>query len=345
MGVFRIDHNTRLLSLRSCALLFALSLAAGVAGYRLIEGYDLSEAFYMSVITLSTVGYGELRPLSEPGRWFTSAYVIANLAITALFITQLTQSLMEGGYGGRLKISIMNREIARLGGHVIVCGAGRYGREIVDQLEDTEETVVLVERDPERIALVAAAHPNLLYVEADASTDAGLYGAGVTRAKALIATLGDDSDNAFAVITARQLSADLVIIAKTERPDSRPKMVRAGADHIVQVEQIGGFFMSALVRQPSAVEFFTSLADGPTADIGFAEVAHDRLPEALRDSSLRDMDLRRRTGVSVVALRMGDGSYEVNPDATRTLSKETSLIALGDRKQLKRLDALLLPVT
>lgn len=343
MALIGIDHNTRLLSLRTCALLFAMSLGLGMVGYHLIEGYDYSEAFYMAVITLSTVGYGEVRPLSEAGRWFTSAYVIANLGITAIFITQLTQSLVEGGFGARLRKTIMRREIARLSGHVIVCGAGRYGREIIEQLDDTEETVVLVERDPERIDPVARAHPRLLYVEGDASSDDGLQRAGVTRAKALIATLGDDSDNAFAVITARQLSGELVIIAKTERPDSRPKMVRAGADHIVQVEQIGGFFMSALVRQPSAVEFFTSLANGPTADIGFAEVRQARLPERMRRSSLREMDLRRRTGVSVVAIRMPDGSYEVNPDAARTLTEGTSLIALGDREQLNRLEAILVP--
>ena len=339
----RLRHDTRLLSLRTCALLFVLSLAVGSAGYHLIEGYGYGEAFYMSVITLSTVGYGEVRALSDAGRIFTSAYVIANLAITALFITQLTQALMEGGFGARLRRYMIKREIAGLEGHVIVCGAGRYGREILDQLDDTEETVVLVERDPQRIALVAETQPRLLYVEADASADAGLERAGVRRAKALIATLGDDSDNAFCVLTARQLSAGLVIIAKTERSDSRAKMMRAGADHVVQVEQIGGFFMSALVRQPSAVEFFTSLAGGPTADIGFEEVAQDRLPEALRDSNLREMDLRRRTGVSVVALRMGDGSYEVNPDAARTLSEDTSLIALGDREQLARLREILVP--
>ena len=342
MSLFRLTYHTRLLSLRTCALLFALSLVVGVLGYGLIEGYDWGEAFYMAVITLSTVGYGEVRPLSAAGRIFTSAYVIANLGITALFVTQLTQNLMEGGYGGRLRKLMMKREIGSLAGHVIVCGAGRYGREIVEQLDGTDETVVLVERDPERIALVAEEHPELLYVEADATSDEGLRRAGVTRAKALICTLGNDSDNAFAALTARQLGSGLVIIAKTERPDSRSKMMRAGADHVVQVEQIGGFFMSALVRQPSAVEFFTSLAGGPTADIGFEEIAQSRLPAELRDSSLREMDLRRRTGVSVVALRERDGSYEVNPDANRTLSESTSLIALGDREQLERLRGLLL---
>ena len=343
MALLRITHNTRLLSLRTCAGLFALSVAVGTLGYHLLEGYAPTEALYMSVITLSTVGFGEVRPLSTAGRLFTSGYVIANLAITALFITQLTQQLVEGGLGARLRKRIMAREISGLRGHVIVCGAGRYGAEVVEQLYDTEETVVLVERDREHVEPVASAHPELLYVLGDATDDGTLERAGVARAKALIATLGNDSDNAFAVLTARALSGGLVIIAKIERPESRAKMLRVGADHVVQVEQIGGFFMSALVRQPSAVEFFRSLAGGPSAEVGFVEVDQTQLPGPLRDSSLREMDLRRRTGVSVVALREGDGSYAVNPDADRTLSPGTSLIALGDREQLRRLRALLLP--
>ena len=118
-------------------------------------------------------------------------------------------------------------------------------------------------------------------------------------------------------------------------------MERVGANHVVQPEQIGGFFMSTLVRKPSAVEFFTTLAGGPAADLGFEELSQEQLPLELRNSSLRDMDLRRKTGISVVALRYADGHYEVNPDATRTLAGGTSLIALGDREQLARLRELL----
>ena len=341
MTPFRVTHNTKLLSLRTCGALFLLSLAVGTASFRLIEGWGFADALYMSVITLSTVGFGEVRPLSDAGRLFTSGFVIVNLGITALFITQLTQHLVDGDFGTRLRKRIMNKEIDRLTGHTIVCGAGRYGREVIEHLIETDEDVVLVERDAENVEPIAEAYPELLYVIADATTDGGLAATGVSRARALIATLGNDSDNAFAALTARQLAPAIVIIAKTERPDSRAKMMRAGADHAVQVEQIGGFFMSALVRQPSAVEFFTSLAGGPTADIGFEEVAQERLPERLRDLSLREMDLRRLTGVSVVALRDAAGGYEVNPDAERRLGAKTSIIALGDRGQLERLRQLL----
>ncbi len=344
----KLTHNTKLISLRACAVLFVLSLTVGTVSYMRIEGFDLGESLYMSVITISTVGFGEVRPLSSAGRLFTSFFVIANLAITALFISQLTQRLADGGIVSQLRKRIMHKEIDNTAGHVIVCGAGRYGREIIEQLMVTEETVVLVERSEDRIDLIATAHPELLYVQGDATTDEGLERAGVTRAKAMIVTLGNDSDNAFAVLTARQLrsgkvglSPKLVIIARTYNPESRSKMLKVGADHVVQPEQIGSFFMSTLVRKPSAVEFFTTLAGGPAADVGFEEISQERLPVEMRESSLREMDLRRKTGINVVALRYADGHYEVNPDSARTLRGGTSMIALGDREQLARLEELL----
>ena len=337
----RLTHDTKLLSLRACAALFALSLLVGTLSFMYIEGWVWGEAFYMAVITIATVGFTEVHPLSGAGRAFTSGYVIVNLAITALFITQLTQRLSDGGLLAQLRFRIMVKEIERVRDHIIVCGIGRYGREIVNQLVAAGEDVVVVERDGEHIRAFVHEHPELLYVEGDATAEDDLQRAGLGRAKAVIVTLGNDSDNAFAVLTARQLSPEIAIIARTYQPESRQKMLRVGADHAVQPEQIGGFFMSALVRKPSAVEFFTSLATGPAADIGFEEVSQERLPARLRACSLQEMDLRRLTGVSVIALRYADGHYEVNPDATRTLDGGTSMIALGDRDQLARLRDLL----
>ncbi len=337
---FHVTHDTRLLSLKTCALLFALSLIVGTLGFMYIEGWAWGESLYMSVITISTVGFTEVHPLSGHGRAFTGAYVIANLGITALFISQLTQHLSNGGLPARIRLLMMKRELELVSDHVIVCGVGRFGREIAAQLLAADETVVIIERTIPSINSLVVDHSALLYVEGDATADEDLKRAGIMRAKAIILTLGNDSDNAFAVLTARQLSPTLTIIARTYQPESRQKMIRVGANHVVQPEQIGGFFMSALVRKPSAVEFFTSLAGGPGSNIGFEEILQDRLPERLRDCSLQEMDLRRLTGASVVALRYADGHYEVNPDATQILSPGTSLIALGDREQLGRLRAL-----
>ena len=342
MRLLRLSHRTGVLSLRACAYLFVASLVVGVVGYVAIEGYDVGEAFYMAVITISTVGFSEVRPLSTAGRIFTSGYVIANLAITALFISQLTQVLREGGLLTQLRRRLMQNEIDALSGHVIVCGAGRYGREVVEQLADTSEDVVLIERSEAALARITEELPELLYVRADATTDEALEAAGVARAKSLIATLGDDSDNAFAVLSARELAPrGLTIIARVYETESRSKLLRVGADHVIEPEQIGGFYMATLVRKPSAVEFFTSLADGPMADVGFEEVTHAALPAELQGSSLRQMDLRRRTGVSVVALRHADGHYEVNPDPENVLRDGSSFIALGDNDQLGRLRDLL----
>ncbi len=338
----RLSHNTQLFSLRTVAYLFTLTLVVGTTGYMLIEGYTLGEALYMAVITISTVGFSEVRPLSTGGRIFTSGFVIVNLGITALFLSQLTQHLLEGGLLSSLRQRLMDKEIKTLRGHVIVCGGGRYGREIIDQLADSDEEVLLIERDRQDIEELLDRFPDLLFVEGDATADTVLEEAQVARAKSIIVVLGDDSANAFCVLSARELAPKLTIIARITVAENRSKLLRIGADYVVQPEQIGSFFMATLVRKPSAVEFFTSLASGPDAAAGFEEVTQDRLPDELRGLSIRDMDLRRRTGVSVVALRYEDGHYEVNPNPTRVLLTKTSLIALGDGEQLGRLRELLL---
>jgi len=331
-----------------CVYLLSASLVVGTIGYMLIENYSFGNALYMTVITISTVGFGEVSPLSPLGRFFTSGFVIANLAITAIFVSTLTQHLRDGGIVYKLRHYLMEKEISTLENHVIVCGAGRYGREIIEQLEGSEEQLILIERNKDHIEQLTERHPELLFIHADATTDETLIQAGILKAKSLIVTLGDDSDNAFTVLSARQLCTarsnslqPLNIIARVYKAESRAKLKRVGADHIIQPEQIGSFYMATLVRKPSAVEFFTSLASGASAEVGFEEIPFAKLPSTLQEKSLRDMDLRKKTGVSVVAMRYPDGHYEVNPDPTSKLIKGTSLIALGDSEQLAKLSRLI----
>ena len=344
----QLNHNTKILTLRTCAYLLLSSLLIGTIGYMVIEKYTFGNALYMSVITISTVGFGEIRPLSTVGRFFTSGFVIINLGITAIFVSTLTQHLKDGGLVFKLRNHLMKKEITELNNHVIVCGAGRYGREIIDQLEDSEEQILLIEREQSHIDQLTERHPRLLYILADATNDEALFQAGILQAKTLIVTLGDDSDNAFTVLSARQVCTkreksipSLNIIARVYKAENRAKLMRVGANHVIQPEQIGSFYMATLVRKPSAVEFFTSLASGASAEVGFEEIPYVKLPEILQGKSLLDMDLRRKTGVSVVAMRYADGHYVVNPDPTSQLVKGTSLIALGDAKQLSKLSSLI----
>ena len=339
--VLRLSPNHLVFSLRTCAYLFGVSLLAGTVGYVLIEGYTFGEAIYMAIITISTVGFSEVKALSAAGRAFTSVYVIANLAITALFVSQLTQHLADGGILTKLRNALMERQIATLTDHVIVCGAGRYGQEIVEQLLDSEEDIVLVDRDADLLDELTARYAGVYSVDGDATNEDTLERAGLLRAKSVIITVGNDSDNALTVLTARELSQSIVIIARVYALENRSKLLKVGTDHVVQPEQLGAFMMATLVRKPSAVEFFTELARGPSARVGFEEVAYESLPAELRDQSLLEMNLRRLTGVSIVALRHGDEQYQVNPSPDTRVAAGMSLIALGDRSQLGKLRALL----
>lgn len=327
-------------SLRTCAYLFVASLLLGTLGYIFIEGYSLGEAVYMTIITISTVGFSEVKELSPAGRSFTSVFVLINLGITALFLSQLTQHLANGGVLTQLRNYLMNLQIDQLSGHVIVCGAGRYGREIIDQLHDSEEDVVLVECSADRIAELSRDFEELCSVHGDATHDETLERARIAHAKSIIMTVGDDSDNVLAVLTARALNPSITVIARVYSPENRSKLLQVGANHVVQPEQLGGFMMATLVRKPSAVEFFTTLASGPSAEVGFEEVAFRRLPKEFQNQSLLELDLRRLTGVSIVALRYPDGRYEVNPDPQKQVEEGMSFIALGDRAQLSKLQKL-----
>ena len=339
---FWIHHNSTILTIKSGLILISGSLLIGALGYILIEDYTAMEAFYMAIITISTVGFSEVRPLSDTGRLFTSLYVMLNLGITALFISQLTQYLSEGGIIQRLRKNIMEQHIARLQDHTILCGAGRYGREILEQLEDSKEEVLVIEKDMDMIRIAIDRHPDLLYIHADATFDEILIKAGIEKAKSIIVTLNQDSDIAFVVLSARQLAPGIKIIARVYEPESKAKLQRVGADHVIQPEQIGSYFMAALVRKPAMVELFTSIGNKESSPIGFEEIPYPRLPDHLKKRSLKEMNLRSLTGASVVALRHSDGRFEVNPDPEGILPSDSSLIALGSQAQIDALRALLI---
>ena len=306
----------------------------------MLEGYTIGEGIYMAIITMSTVGFSEVKPLSAAGRAFTALYVIVNLGITGLFLSQLTQHLANGGVLTQLRNRIMKKQIEALHGHVIVCGAGRYGNEIIEQLHGSEEDIVLVESDRELLDEMVNTYEDLYTVHGDATNERALEQAGLARAKSIIMTVSEDSDNALAVLTAREINPDITVIARVYSPENRSKLLKVGADHVVQPEQLGAFMMATLVRKPSAVEFFTSLASGPSARVGFEEIDFESLPEKYRNKSLLEMDLRRLTGVSIIALRHADGAYQVNPSPKECMGPGMSFIALGDREQLNKLSAL-----
>lgn len=326
----------------SVAVVFLiLDFLGGMVGFMLLEGYSLIDAFYQTAITLSTVGFTEAKPFSPRGKIFVSVYILVNIGIFAYLLSVFSHYVIQGAIFRDMHLNHIQRSIEQLSNHVIVCGFGRYGKEISHHFLKHAIDFVVLENDPLRVEMIQKAEENVLYLEEDATQDESLLLAGITRAKSLITALPDDSDNLFIVLTARQLNPAINIISRATDPKSQRKLRLAGANHVVMPEQIGGFYMSTLVTQPGAVEFFSLITNEYRSDIGFEELEYAQVPAAIRGQSIGNLRIRQSTGANIIGFRNAQGAYLVNPSPQTTLGPGTSFIVLGDRKQLAALRAYL----
>lgn len=331
----------KILNFKVALCLLGIEMVTGIAGYMLLEGYDWVEAVYMVVITISTVGFMEVEPLSAAGRLFTSFIILLNIGIFAYFLAVFSYYILEGEFFKNWFLKRMQKAINDLDNHVVLCGYGRYGKEISLNLLRHNIPFVVIDHATDKIDRLQHNDPPLLYIEGDATQDETLTDAGIKRAKAIITALADDSDNLYIVLTARQLNPRLDIISRAMEPKAGKKLMKAGANHVVMPEQIGGFYMATLVSKPGAVEFFSFITSENQADIGFEEISYERLAPEFRSLPIHELHLRHRTGVNIIGYRDAEGRYQVNPAPDVHLTPGCSFIVLGSELQLNSLHALL----
>lgn len=337
----RLRVPQRRLKLHIALWLLILEMLFGTVGFMILEGYDLVEAFYMVIITISTVGFTEVEPLHPMGRIFTSFLILLNIGIFAYLLAVISYYLVEGEGFKKWYLRRMKKTIDALQGHVILCGFGKYGKEISLNLSHHDLPFVILEKAPDKIEKIQSNDPPLLWLEGDATRDELLIEAGIQRAKAIICALADDSDNLFIVLSARQLAPHINIISRAMDPRSEKKLMMAGANHVVMPEQIGGFYMATLVSKPGAVEFFSFITREYQSDIRFEEIQFNDLPASFRHLAMRDLHLRARTGVNVIGHRDKNGDYHVNPTPDTVLATGESFIVLGSEEQLDNLHRML----
>lgn len=325
-------------TVRRALVLFIASLLIGTFGYMLLEGYKFIEAFYMTVITISTVGFTEVEPLSRAGRLFTSFLILANIGIFAYALYAFTDYVIEGEVFKKLRISYMNHRIEELEGHIIICGYGRYGQEISDYFALDELPFVVIDLKEERVEDLLKRDKKNFYVQGDASQDDILIQAGIKKAKHLIVALADDTDNVFTVLTARQLNSEINIISRASNPKTQRKLKLAGADRTIMPEQIGGFYMAALVTKPGAVDFFSFVTNEYESDIGFEEVSFDDVPLECQCRTIAELNIRKNTGCNIIGYKSPNSRYIVNPPPDTSLVFGSSFIVLGSDEQLSKLE-------
>lgn len=329
------------LSTKIAANLFVAELVVGVLGFMLIEKYTLLEAFYMTVITVATVGFAEVRPLDASGQLFVSIFILTNIGVFAYILAVFTYYVVQGEIFKFMHNNVIEREIQKLTQHVILCGYGRYGQEIAEHLKKVNIPFIIIDNNAERIEAIQQSEEKFLYIHGDATHDEILLKAGIKKAMAVISAMPNDMSNVFTVLTARQLNETVNIVSRVAHYKSEQKLKLAGANHVVMPEQIGGFYMATLISKPGAVEFFSFITNEYESDIGFEEIAFEDAPERCKNSSIGELHLRRETGVNIIGYKSPEGKYIINPTPATILIPKSSFIVFGDREQLGKLHSLL----
>ena len=305
-------------------------VAGGTTGYWLL-GMAPRDALYQTVTTITTVGFREVEPFGPAEQWFTIVVIISGVGTVLYTFTLGVQLVVEGQFGEFVGRRRMDRQIAHMEGHVIVCGWGRVGRAVAHDVQLSGRDVVVVDVDRDRVAGIA--FPTVV---ADATLDDTLRAAGITRAATLVAALSGDAENLFVTLSGRSLNPRLFIVARARQEDSIAKLTQAGADRVVNPQELGAARMASFIVQPHVAEFVDVVMHERSLEFRMQEIPI-RAGSRLAGQSLRSAELRERAGVLVLALRRADGTFVNNPHPDLELEPGQVLIAVGEGSDLRRL--------
>lgn len=308
-------------------------LVAGVSGFALVEHYSFLDSLFMTIITVGTVGYGEVHPLSNGGKVFAIILIIFSIGTFAYAISVITTHVLEGEFQTYFKRFRVDRDIQKLDNHIIVCGYGRNGKQACQQLRSQNEPFVAIEGNPD-IASQMHEEGNVLFIEGDATQDETLLAAGIKRARALITALPNDAANVFVVLTAREMNPNLKIISRASEDASESKLKRAGANSVIMPDKIGGTHMAALVVKPDVLEFMDHITG--TVNIKLEEITFSSLPESMRNKTIRELEVRNKTGANIIGFKTANGEYVINPPPDTMMQQDAKLFVLGTQDQVNR---------
>ena len=299
----------------------------------IIEDYPFVDAIYMTIITVSTVGFGEVHELSEAGRIFTIALIIFSFGTFAYAITALTTHIISGEFQRYFKDYRVNKTIHHLKGHVIVCGYGRNGERAVEELREHDREFVIVEKSEEIIQRLRV-DQNYLFVEGDAMMDEFLIEAEIKNASALITTMPEDSDNLYIVLTARALNEDLYIVSRASSDEADSKLRMAGANNVIMPDKIGGAYMASLVLKPDVMGFLNKIITQSADPTNIEEISCDLLPNKLKSKPIGELKKVMKSGASIIGFKTKENEFVVNPSDDTHLDPGAKLFILGTKAQL-----------
>jgi voltage-gated potassium channel len=312
-------------------------LLIGSCGYVFLEGWDFFDGLYMTVTTLTTVGYGEVHPLSKTGRAFTILLIFLGVGFMLYVVTALAQVVVEGQIQDIFGRRRVEREIRNLKDHYIICGFGRIGEVISRELSHNNIPIVIVDNLPQNTPMLERS--GYLHVIGNATQEEVLWSAGIERARGLVSVVSSDADNVYIVLTARSMNPDLAIVSRAGEPGSEQKLRRAGANEVISPYELGGQRMAQTILRPTVVDFM-DVALGEGIDLSLEEIpvggASDIIGKPLKDSGIR-----QHLDLIIVAIKRSDGAMIFNPQPDALILQGDTLIALGSKVNLDKLMHLL----
>lgn len=307
----------------------------GVTGYMILEGISFMDALYMTVITISTVGFSEVRQLSDAGRVFTIILIVTSFGTYAYAISLVTTYFVEGQLSSIIKGNKI-KTLKKMSKHVIICGFGRNGQQAAKELEAYHERFVVIDMNPENLS--RSNSKNYRFIEGNATEDEILLKADIKKARSLITTLPNDADNLYVIITARALNPDLILISRASDENTEKKLRMAGVDNVVMPEKVGGAHMAKLVARPDVLEFLDKLSVLGDAPTNLEEITCDNLPKNMINKSISDTQIRKLTGANIVGFKTPQGEYIVNPLPDTIIREGSKLFVLGTPDQIERMN-------
>ena len=320
-------------------ILLLIIVCSGIGGYMIIEDFRFFDAFYMTIITVATVGFEEVHPMSDAGRLFTTFLIITSFGTFAYALTSATKYVMDGEFNQHFKNYKLSAAIDKLDDHIIICGFGRNGKQAAHVLKKHGKRFVVIEKARDLVASVTHKYADLV-LEGDSTQDEILTKAGIHRAKALITTLPVDADNLFIVLSARSLNPKLTIISRASEENSDKKLKIAGADNVIMPDKLGGAHMASLVMKPDVMEFVDFITGQGGDNIRLEEITFNNLAEKYRNKTIKDLEVRNKSGANIIGFKTGQGEYVINPSADTKIIPDAKLFVLGTTDQISKLKEL-----
>ena len=306
----------------------------GVLGFMIVESYSFIDALYMTVITIATIGYHEVKPLSETGKIFNIVFIITSFAIFTYALSSLTKYIVSGEMRAYFKNRKLMNSIDKFSNHVIICGFGRHGEQAAQILMANKIDFVVIDTAETHIRSWLNENKSLVYIHGDATDDEVLIKAGIKKAKALLLTLPADADNVFIVLSARTINPGLMIISRAQHKSTVTKLKTAGADHIILPEMIGGSHMATLISKPDVIEFINNLWGEEAESINIESVPYEELPQSLKGKSIYEIIKWNDTGVNCLGIKNEEGKFIINPSPETTIRERMKIILFGTMHQI-----------